>query len=290
MRRVARTASCVFSWDPSFADALWIGRRVLPGAERRGRRRFPALADQAARRAAPRASTPSRSPRDCRDGFYGAYWRRPEAYLDPRGARRHLGAGQARDRTSSRRARRGCAEDLEPAPGPSATPTCSSATSSTSATGCWSAAKALLRPPLERAAARPPPARRAGGWSRRVVAARLAGRLARPAPPLVLDAQLGEGRVLGDDQVEHRAQVRLGALGLGQLAVHDRRRSPRARGPGRRSSRGRPSAASRRAAAASRPARPRGRRSSSSSRRRGRRSRSAARRCRARPSAPAPAP
>jgi hypothetical protein len=22
-------------------------------------------------------------PHDCRDGFYGAYWRRPEAYLDP---------------------------------------------------------------------------------------------------------------------------------------------------------------------------------------------------------------
>jgi hypothetical protein len=22
-------------------------------------------------------------PQDCTDGFYGAYWRRPEAYLDP---------------------------------------------------------------------------------------------------------------------------------------------------------------------------------------------------------------
>ena len=22
-------------------------------------------------------------PHDCRDGFYGAYWRRPDAYLDP---------------------------------------------------------------------------------------------------------------------------------------------------------------------------------------------------------------
>ena len=22
-------------------------------------------------------------PHDCRDGFFGAYWRRPEAYLDP---------------------------------------------------------------------------------------------------------------------------------------------------------------------------------------------------------------
>jgi hypothetical protein len=27
--------------------------------------------------------------------------------------------------------------------------------------------------------------------------------------------------VLGDDQLEHRAQVRLAALGLGELAMHD---------------------------------------------------------------------
>ena len=41
------------------------------------------------------------------------------------------------------------------------------------------------------------------------VAPWLAGRLARPAPPLVLDADVGERRVLGDDQVEDGAQVRL---------------------------------------------------------------------------------
>ena len=29
-------------------------------------------------------------PHDCRDGFLAAYWRRPHAYLDPRGARRDL--------------------------------------------------------------------------------------------------------------------------------------------------------------------------------------------------------
>jgi hypothetical protein len=27
--------------------------------------------------------TPVPVPHDCRDGFYGAYWRRPEAFLDP---------------------------------------------------------------------------------------------------------------------------------------------------------------------------------------------------------------
>jgi hypothetical protein len=27
--------------------------------------------------------TPVLVPHDCRDGFLGAYWRRPEAYLDP---------------------------------------------------------------------------------------------------------------------------------------------------------------------------------------------------------------
>src|SRR4051794_34298984 len=62
-------------------------------------------------------------------------------------------------------------------------------------------------------------AQRAGGLER--VAARLARRLARPAPPLVLHAQVGERRVLRDDQLEHRPQVRLRALGLGEFTVDD---------------------------------------------------------------------
>ena len=40
-------------------------------------------------------------PHDCRDGFFTAYWRRPHAYLDPRGARRDLGVPAAARRRRS---------------------------------------------------------------------------------------------------------------------------------------------------------------------------------------------
>jgi SAM-dependent methyltransferase len=80
MRRVARRA-VLLSWDPSFATRLWIAAEYLPMvAEEEAT--FPSLADQAG---AVRATsvTPVLVPHDCQDGFYGAYWRRPEAYLDP---------------------------------------------------------------------------------------------------------------------------------------------------------------------------------------------------------------
>ncbi len=42
---------------------------------------FPSLADQAAALGAKVEVVPI--PWDCRDGFFSAFWRRPEAYLDP---------------------------------------------------------------------------------------------------------------------------------------------------------------------------------------------------------------
>jgi SAM-dependent methyltransferase len=80
MRRVARRL-VVLSWDPSFARRLWITAEYFPhaGAEEST---FPSLADQAGAVRATRVTTVP-VPHDCRDGFYGAYWRRPEAYLDP---------------------------------------------------------------------------------------------------------------------------------------------------------------------------------------------------------------
>jgi SAM-dependent methyltransferase len=78
LRRVARRV-VVFSWDPSFANRPWITAEYLPlvadGA-------FPSLADQVGALRATRV-TAVPIPHDCRDGFYGAHWRHPEAYLDP---------------------------------------------------------------------------------------------------------------------------------------------------------------------------------------------------------------
>jgi SAM-dependent methyltransferase len=80
LRRVARRL-VIFSWDPSFVRRLWITTEYLPFVADE-EATFPSLADQAgAVRATSVTTVPI--PADCQDGFYGAWWRRPEAYLDP---------------------------------------------------------------------------------------------------------------------------------------------------------------------------------------------------------------
>ena len=81
MRRVARRV-VVFSWDPSFASRLWISAEYFPELVSADVEHFPSLADQAGVVRATRV-TAVPIPHDCRDGFYGAHWRQPEAYLDP---------------------------------------------------------------------------------------------------------------------------------------------------------------------------------------------------------------
>jgi hypothetical protein len=82
MRRVARGRVVVLSWDPSFAGRLWVSAEYLPQLVDEDVRDFPSLAEQAGALQA-LSVTPVPIPHDCRDGFYGAHWRRPEAYLDP---------------------------------------------------------------------------------------------------------------------------------------------------------------------------------------------------------------
>ncbi len=78
MRRVARRV-VVFTKDFSDPDLFWLDRDYLP--ERTdlvvGR---PALTELA--RSIGARVEPVLIPWDCADGFYEAYWRRPEAYLD----------------------------------------------------------------------------------------------------------------------------------------------------------------------------------------------------------------
>ena len=81
MRRVADRV-VVLSWDPSFAGRLWISADYFPELIDEDVAQFPSLADQAGALRALRVSAVP-IPADCRDGFYGAHWRRPEAYLDP---------------------------------------------------------------------------------------------------------------------------------------------------------------------------------------------------------------
>jgi SAM-dependent methyltransferase len=83
MRRVARRV-VVFTHDTSSADWLdrfWLTRDYLPEVADLliGRPTLPELAHAIGAR-----TEPVLIPWDCVDGFFEAYWRRPEAYLDER--------------------------------------------------------------------------------------------------------------------------------------------------------------------------------------------------------------
>jgi SAM-dependent methyltransferase len=78
MRRVARRV-VVFQGDTSDPSQFWLTRDYLPEfADLHVGR--PSLTEQA--RAIEARMEPVLIPWDCADGFFEAYWRRPEAYLD----------------------------------------------------------------------------------------------------------------------------------------------------------------------------------------------------------------
>ncbi len=81
LRRVARDRVVVLSWDPTYVDRLWLGPEYFPGVTDAQVVEFPSLADQAAALDARVEVVPV--PWDCADGFFSAFWRRPEAYLEP---------------------------------------------------------------------------------------------------------------------------------------------------------------------------------------------------------------
>jgi SAM-dependent methyltransferase len=82
MRRVARRRVVVLTWDPDVLwETFWFIRDYLP-VVREAERDLPALhhvrdvLEECTVEVVP-------IPHDCTDGFFGAYWRRPDAYLDP---------------------------------------------------------------------------------------------------------------------------------------------------------------------------------------------------------------
>jgi SAM-dependent methyltransferase len=79
--RVARRRVVLFTWDPEH-DGFWLSRDYLQGVLSADRRRFPRLADLKDVLGDVRIQRVP-IPHDCTDGFLGAYWRRPDAYLDP---------------------------------------------------------------------------------------------------------------------------------------------------------------------------------------------------------------
>jgi len=81
LARVSRR-QVVLTWDVEFyASNFWFVRDYVP--EMSEWERSVATLDTARALMEPTRIEPVPVPHDCTDGFGGAYWRRPEAYLDP---------------------------------------------------------------------------------------------------------------------------------------------------------------------------------------------------------------
>jgi SAM-dependent methyltransferase len=81
LARVARDRVVLLTWDPA-TPGFWLVDEYFPEIWTIDRPIFPTLEDL--RRALGAIEIrPLAVPHDCTDGFLGAYWRRPEAYLDP---------------------------------------------------------------------------------------------------------------------------------------------------------------------------------------------------------------
>jgi SAM-dependent methyltransferase len=88
LARVARRRVVLVNADPALADAFWLTREYLPAFHElipKPYRDDPDLwpTELQALLGGRVRFDPFPVPHDCADGFYAAYWRRPEAYLDP---------------------------------------------------------------------------------------------------------------------------------------------------------------------------------------------------------------
>jgi SAM-dependent methyltransferase len=80
--RAARERIVMLTWDPD-ASGFWLTDDYFPEIVAFDRGIFPAMSDLARTFGGDVRVEPVLVPHDCSDGFLGAYWRRPHAYLDP---------------------------------------------------------------------------------------------------------------------------------------------------------------------------------------------------------------
>jgi SAM-dependent methyltransferase len=81
LRRVARR-QVVLTFDPVMTATFWLPRDYVPETIELDYRRLPTIDRLVTALGGARIEVVP-VPHDCVDGFYAAYWRRPEAYLDP---------------------------------------------------------------------------------------------------------------------------------------------------------------------------------------------------------------
>jgi SAM-dependent methyltransferase len=82
MKRVAGRL-VIFTIEPREAGNFWLTRSYFPEIARLDRARYPPV-DEIMEYLGKCRVDHIAIPHDCADGFLAAYWRRPEAYLDPR--------------------------------------------------------------------------------------------------------------------------------------------------------------------------------------------------------------
>lgn len=82
MQRVARRRIVILTWDQEVWETFWLVREYLPCVRDIDRRRAR-FTEVLTLLEAPRVATVAIH-HDCVDGFFGAWWRRPAAYLDTR--------------------------------------------------------------------------------------------------------------------------------------------------------------------------------------------------------------
>lgn len=82
IKRVTRKRFVAVTWDPD-SKPFWLTRDYFPEIHEMDKKTFPSLSGfyNSFKRV---EVTNLEIPADCADGFLGAYWRRPEAYLDER--------------------------------------------------------------------------------------------------------------------------------------------------------------------------------------------------------------
>jgi SAM-dependent methyltransferase len=82
MRRITRRRLVFLTWDPAKIAGFWLMSEYLPELARLDAEMAVPISRLTALLTNP-VVTPVPVPHDCTDGFAAAFWRRPEAYLDP---------------------------------------------------------------------------------------------------------------------------------------------------------------------------------------------------------------
>ncbi len=80
--RVARRRIVLLTIDPEVEAEMWLFQDYLPDVLAQDRRDFPPI-EQLTSALGPTRAIEVPVPRDCTDGFFLAFWSRPEAVLDP---------------------------------------------------------------------------------------------------------------------------------------------------------------------------------------------------------------